>query len=202
MQSAGLITSKMQARFYGWTVDAGPLYEQGDIWERIDEDLAKGDVNGAAHKLRRRLEAAAADIAESIGGQVAYRGDANYELGELLDSVKGRQASILKTAADAANSWNNDTDRQLVEMKKAERAAVVPAQVGENWIINLLVHNNDWAQAAPGDFKPVLDASRQFLDLFACDNSDCGGWIYVAGWPPESLRCACGNYNLNLKRKP
>ncbi len=202
MRSAGLITSKMQARFYGWTVDDGPLNDQGDIWQMIDEDLAKGDVPGAAHKLRRRLEADAADIAESIGGQVAYRGDANYKLGELLDSVKSRHGSLLKSAAVAADSWNDDAARQLVEAKKQNRSDVISVHSDENWIINLLVHNNDWAQASPNDFKPVLQTTKDFLNLFLCDNPGCGGWIHTTGFPPESLKCACGRYTLNLKKKP
>lgn len=202
MQSAGLITSKSQARFYGWTVDGGPVYEQGDIWERIDEDLAKNDVPGAAHKLRRRLEAAAADIADSIGGRVPYRGDNNYDPSVLLDGIKGKHNDLLKAASDAANSWGDESAKAVIEEKKVARAAVVPEQVSESWVINSLVHNNDWINnASVNDFNPVLKATRDFLDLFSCDNSECPGWIYVVGRPEEALRCDCGKYNLNLKRK-
>ena len=201
MKSAGLVSSKGQARFYGWTVDGGPVYEQGDIWERIEEDLKREDVPAAAHKLRRRLEAAGADIAERIGGRVAFRGDANYDLSELINAVKGRHNDLLKLAAATANSWNDDNARAAVEARKSERASVVPDQESESWIINLLVHNNDWAQASVADFRPVLDATRAFLDLFTCSNADCGSWIQVIGRPEESLRCSCGNYSLNLRKK-
>ncbi|MBN9632068.1 MAG: AAA family ATPase [Actinobacteria bacterium] len=200
MQSAGLITSKSQARFYGWTVDGGPVYEQGDIWERIDEDLAKEDVAGAAHKLRRRLEAAAADIAEAIGGRVPFRGDNNYDLSVLLSAVKGRHGDLLAKAAGAANSWGDQTAIVAVKAKKEARALIVPEQESEVWLVNSMVHNNDWANASVNDFRPVLEATRAFLDLFTCDNEDCGGWIYT-GWSEDALRCDCGNYNLNLKRK-
>lgn len=200
MQSAGLITSKSQARFYGWTVDGGPVYEQGDIWERIDEDLAKEDVPGAAHKLRRRLEAAAADIAEAIGGRVPFRGDNNYDLSVLLSAVKGRHGELLAKAAAAANSWGDQTAIDAVKAKKEARAAIVPEQESEVWLVNSMVHNNDWANASVNDFKPVLEATRAFLDLFTCDNEACGGWIYT-GWPEDALRCDCGNYNLNLRKK-
>lgn len=200
MQSAGLITAKAQARFYGWTVDGGPVYEQGDIWERIDEDLAKEDVAGAAHKLRRRLEAAAADIAESIGGKVPFRGDNNYDLSVLLSAVKGRHGDLLAKAAVAANSWGDKAAVEAVKAKKDARTAIVPEQESEAWLVNALVHNNDWANASVNDLRPVLDATRAFLDLFTCGNPDCGGWIYT-GWPEDALRCDCGNYNLNLKKK-
>lgn len=202
MQSAGLITSKAQARFFGWTVDGGPVYEQSDIWERIERDVARNDIAAAAHKLRRRLEAAVADIAEGIGGRVAYRGDANYDPSELLDAVKGRHGDLLKRAADSANSWSDDQASQIVTDYKSERAAVLSDQAGESWIINKLVHNNDWAHASAADFRPVLDATRAFLNLFKCTNTDCDSWVYVVGMPEESFRCACGTYNLNLRKKP
>lgn len=201
MQNAGLITSKSQARFYGWTVDGGPVYEQGDFWERIDEDLVKEDVAGAAHKLRRCLEAAAADIAASIGGRVPYRGDNQYDLSVLLGAVKGRHRELLVKAADAANSWDDRTAAVGVKAKQDARAETVPEQEAEAWILNALVHNNDWATVSVNDFKPILEATRAFLDLFTCDNPECGGWIRVVGLPEESLRCDCYNYNLNLKKK-
>jgi ABC-type multidrug transport system ATPase subunit len=201
MQSAGLISSKSQARFYGWTVNDGPVYEQGDIWERIEEDLAKDDVPGAAHKLRRRLEAAAADITEAIGGRVAYQGDNQYDPSVFLDAAKGRYGELLGKAAAAANSWNDEAAKAAVQEKKDARIAVVPDQESEAWIINPVVHNNDWANVSVNDFRPVLEATKQFLDLFVCNNPDCGGWIHVVGRPEESLRCDCGKYNLNLKKK-
>jgi hypothetical protein len=108
MRSAGLVTSRAMARFHGWTVDAGPTYGDGDAWNAIEADLKKGDVGGAAHKLRRTLEASAADIAESIGG-VVYRSDASYDLSAFLDSLKSRHGSLLGQAAAAAQSGGNSS---------------------------------------------------------------------------------------------
>jgi recombinational DNA repair ATPase RecF len=201
MQSAGLITSKAQARFYGWTVDGGPVYEQGDVWDRIEEDLHRNEVPAAAHKLRRRLEAASADIAESIGGRVVFRGDANYDLSELLSAVKGRYTTLLKMATISADSWNNDVARQAAVDRKSKRSAVYSEQEAESWIVNTLVHNNDWADTSVEDFRPVLEATRAFLELFTCDNPECGSWVYVIGRPEEELRCSCGLYSLNLRKK-
>jgi hypothetical protein len=204
MQSSGLIERKSQARFHGWTVSDGPIYEQGgDIWERIGADLGNDDASGAAHKLRRYLEAVAGDIAEALRARVPYRPGASYDLGELLSAVKGRHSDLLKKAAKSAASWNNAQAAQLVGDLKDKRAKTIPAQEDESWAINRLVHNNDWVPMVPGDFIPVVDASRQLLDLFTCSNPDCGSWIYVVGSPgsEESLRCSCGTYNLNLQTK-
>jgi len=204
MVSSGLITRGSLARFHGWTVDGGPLYGQGgDFWEKIDTDLANDDVPGAAHKLRRNLEASLADIAASIQGQVVYRGDNNYDLSAFFSAVRGRHGELLRKAATSANSWNNDTAMQQVAVLKAERAKAILAQDGENWAINALVHSNDWATMTKADFSPVAEACKQFLDLFTCSNAACDGWLYVLGMPgnEEELRCSCGTFNLNLRKK-
>lgn len=202
MQSSGLIARASMAKFYGWTVDGGPLYSQGgDFWVQIEADLAKDDVPGAAHKLRRNLEASLADIAANIQGRVVFRPDNNYELSSFFAAVKGRHGDLLKKAASSANSWNNDAAKQQVEDIKAERGQAILAQDGENWAINALVHNNDWAAMSKADFIPVVEASKQFLDLFTCGNTGCDSWVYVLGIPgkEEELRCSCGLFSLNLK---
>ena len=142
-----------------------------------------------------------ADIAELIGGRVAYRGSANYELSELMGAVNGRHSDLLKLAADAANSWNDDTARAAVQAKKDARAAAVPTQQSESWAVNVLVHQNDWAQMSEADFRPVLEATKAFLALFLCENPDCGAWIRVIGQPPATLKCDCGQYTLNLQKR-
>lgn len=204
MQSSGLIARRSLARFHGWTVDGGPFYGQGgDFWTQIEADLANDDVPGAAHKLRRNLESSLADIAASIQGQVVFRADNNYDLSSFFSAVKGRHGDLLKKATASANSWNNDAAKQTVEDLKTERAQAILAQDGENWAINALVHNNDWATMTKADFTPVVEACKQFLELFTCSNDVCDGWIYVLGIPgrEEELRCSCGAFNLNLRKK-
>ncbi len=204
MQSSGLIGKRAFARFHGWTVDGGPVYGQGeDSWAQIDSDLAKNDVPGAAHKLRRNLEASLTDIAGGIQGQIIFRPDNNYELSSLFAAVKGRHSQLLKKAAASANSWNNEVAKQQVDELKDERAKIVLAQDGENWAINALVHSNDWATMTKADFTPVVDACRGFLSLFTCNGKECESWIYVVGIPgqEENLRCSCGSLNLNLRTK-
>ena len=204
MQSDGLIGRKSQARFHGWTVDNGPIYEQGgDIWSRAEGDLANDDASGAAHKLRRYLESVMTDLAESLRASVPYRPEPNYDLGELMNAVNKRHGELLGIAADAANSWKSDSAKQRVQDLKAQRAKAIPAQQNESWAINKLVHNNDWTQLGRTDIEPIIDACRQLLELFRCDSPDCESFIYVSvqAGKEESLRCACGSYNLNLRKK-
>ena len=76
------------------------------------------------------------------------------------------------------------------------------AQDEENWAINALVHNNDWATMSKADFAPVVEACKQFSGLFTCSNNNCDSWIYVSGLTgqEEALRCSCGALNLNLRQ--
>ncbi|MGX1738257.1 AAA family ATPase [Corynebacterium flavescens] len=203
MRASGLVKTASMARFYGWTVDAGPTYGAGDVWSAIEADLGKGDIAGAAHKLRRALEANASDIAENIGGPVTYRSDGSYDLSVFLDSIKGRHGKLLSMAASSAQSWSNQEQTQQVEQLKQRRNAVIPEQDAESWLLNKLVHNNDWANGTEADFRPVLVAAQDFLALFGCENPDCESWISVSGRPGAegSLRCACQSYNLNLTKK-
>jgi hypothetical protein len=205
MQASGLISTKSQARFHGWTVQGGPVYDQGaDIWTHIDTALANEDVPTAAHKLRRYLEATASDLAERLRAPVTYRADGAHDLGELLAAVKGRHNALLKKAAASAEAWKNASNASTVQELRTARAKVIPEQEGESWVINKLVHNNDdWSAMGSADFAPILQATRRFLDLFKCNNSTCGSWIYVTGQPgsEEDLRCSCGSYCLNLRSK-
>ncbi|MFJ6531487.1 AAA family ATPase [Microbacterium sp. NPDC091662] len=203
MRSAGLVKTAGMVRFHGWSVDAGPTVGTGDLWVAIDADLAAGEVSAAAAKLRRALEANAADIAEGLGGAVVYRSDGAYDLSAFLDAAKGRHAKLLSIAAASAQDWKNIAQQQQVEALKARRAEVMPEHDGEVWLLNKLVHNNDWAAATEADLRPVLDAARDFLGLFQCANPECDSWLYVgrSKGKDETLRCACGNIALNLLRK-
>jgi hypothetical protein len=161
-------------------------------------------VPAAAHRLRRGLEAELPDLAEDLRARVAYRGDARYELGELLNAITGRHKDLLAKAANAANSWNNTDAKAQVGLLKAKRDKAMLAQQQEQWTINALVHYNEWADMTPADFKPVVQAWREFVELFRCENADCESWIAVSGSPgsEDALRCTCGEYTLNLRPKP
>lgn len=201
MRSSGLIAQKSQAQFRGWSVDDGPVYEPDcDIWSRIDADLASNDVPGAAHKLRRHLEFAMGELAASLRARVCYKADHSYDLGELQSAVSQRHGDLLGKALKSARAWENDEARQQVESLQAQRTKALSEQTNENWAINKLVHYNDWASMTANDFRPVIDASREFLALFTCANEDCTGWIYAEGQGASAgtLRCKCGTYNLNL----
>jgi recombinational DNA repair ATPase RecF len=199
----GLITSKsQQARFHDWTVAEGPILALGeDVWDRIDADLADDDVPSAAQKLRRYLEGKLGDICAALRGSVTYKPDASYDLGNFSTAVNTRHKELLTDAMKSAVSWKNQDAEQRVKDLKTQRSEALKRYGQEDWAINKLVHYNEWATLVPGDFIPVVQAARQFLDLFKCGNLDCKSGIRVVGSPmnEESLRCDCGEYSLNLK---
>lgn len=203
MRYSGLIAKTAIAKFHSWTVEGGPIYEEGDFWDKIDADLGRSDVPAAAARLRRNLELIMTELATNLHGKVMFRLDGRYELGDLLSSAKGAYRKWLAQAANAANSWNDSTAKSRVDALKASWATVNLAQESENWALNPAVHFNDWANFTKADFSPVLVAWKQFIDLFTCCNAAYASLIYVAGNPgkEQALRCDCGALNVNLQTK-
>jgi cellobiose-specific phosphotransferase system component IIA len=201
MKSAGLVTSKTSIAFHSWTVDTGPLVESNkEIWDEIDAALAKGKVEVAAAALRHHLEYVSRLLADQLGATPQFRADGNYELGELLPSVLARLKSLYGKAADAAQSWGNNVDKENAGKAKATLSASAGASNVENWAVNKAVHYNEWANFGKKDFMPVVAAFKELLECFRCE--DCDSWIYITPRnTPDSLRCACNAININLKPK-
>ena len=203
MVRSGLVTKKQQARFVAWNVNDGPsMMEGADVWERIGQDLDQGDVNAAAARLRRNMERSLAEIAEELGAQVPYRASGGWDLGEFLDAVKARYGKLLKDAARAANSWNNEDASDEVKAAQEEFRDAMLIQESESWAVNPAVHYNEWENFSRQDFEPVVGACRDFLAIFTCEN--CESWLHLsgqAGSAPESLRCGCGRQQFSLVDK-
>jgi hypothetical protein len=202
MKTEGLIGSRSAVEFRCWNVDEGPTsWDDRDVWQEIDDDLAKDDVRSAAALLRHYLEYESGELCHRLRAAVEYRGDARYQLGELLPPAVLRLRKLFKSAKEAASSWNQ---RELVEQLGARAAAfseVVDKSKFEDWQVNAAVHFNSWDNFAKGDFAPVAKAFRDLLKAFRCP--DCGGFLRVSPEREEidALRCACGTMNINLCKK-
>lgn len=202
MKSAGLVTAKTSIAFHGWTIDTGPLVESNmEIWDEIAAALAKGKVEVAAAALRHHLEYVSRLLADQLGATPQFRADGNYELGELLPSVLARLKYLHGKAADAAQSWGNDAEKEAVVKRKASLSTAAGAKSVEEWAVNKAVHYNEWANFGKKDFEPVIAAFKDLLGCFRCES--CESWLHVTPrGVPESLRCGCNAINLNLKPKP
>lgn len=204
MQTAGVVEPKGGIAFQSWSVETGPIFEQiSEVWDQVDADLAKNDVEAAAGRLRRHLEYIAAELADQLGATPTYRGDLSYDLGDLLPPVIGRQGELLKLAAKAANAWKDEDAKTKVEAMKKARSDALTAYGDENWVINKAVHYNEWASFSKVEFKAVVAAFKTLLLQFRCPKPECDSWLYVTPkkGDPEALRCRCMGVNLNLKPK-
>ena len=204
MQTEGLVESKSGVAFHSWNVQTGPIFEQiSEVWDQLDTDLAKNDVETAAARLRRHLEYIVGELADQLGAKPIYRGDFSYDLGDLLPAVIGRQGELLKLAAKAGTDWQDDDLKAKVKAMKAARTETLTKCGGEQWVINKAVHYNEWASFSRSEFHAVVDAFKALLWQFRCPKSGCESWLYVTPrkGDAEVLRCRCMDTNLNLKPK-
>src|SRR4051812_4908313 len=99
MRSAKLVDGKRSIVFRKWHVDHGPAeWKTEDVWTEIDGYVEKNDIRAAAGLLRYYLEYQAAEWCARIGGQVEYRGDGRYELGDLLPAAIHALRKLYKKA--------------------------------------------------------------------------------------------------------
>lgn len=202
MKTEGLI--KGGQFFGGWNVETGPrIWDDTDIWTEIEAALDKDDVPRAAALLRRYLEYISAVLADNLRALVEYRGDANYDLGDLLPSVMNRWRNRLEKGIKSAAHWGHDEAKTLLEAKLDEAKTLIQKTNAEQWAINKSVHFNEWENFTKAEFKEVADAFTTLLDHIRCSNAKCGGYPYLTPrkGQSEQLRCNCGAININLKNK-
>lgn len=203
MISEGIVSNKTVVHFRNWTVDDGPtVWDSKDLWTEIAEDLDKGDVPGAAHKLRRSLEFIFHELAGELRAKVEYRAGAIYDLGELLPPVCGAWQNLLEKAIKAAESWGKDDKVAVLKGVLDDLKDKLAKSQVEQWLINKAVHYTEWANFQKGDFQSVVAAFRGLVDCFRC--AGCQSWVRVN--PPsgerEMLNCDCDTFGYTLKGRP
>jgi ABC-type lipoprotein export system ATPase subunit len=190
--------------FGGWHIDTGPrIWDDKDIWGEIDEALAKDNVPVASALLRRYLEYISAVLADNLRAKVDYRGDANYDLGDLMPTTLNRWKDRLKAGVKAAQNWGHDQAKAVIEAKLTEAEGLVQKSNAEQWAINKSVHFNDWENFTKAEFQEVVEAFKALLVHIRCSNEKCGSYPYLTPrkGASEQLRCNCGAINVNLKAK-
>jgi hypothetical protein len=173
-----------------------------EIWDEIAASIGKGKVETAAHALRHHLEFVSRQLADQLGARPVFKSDGNYDLGDLLPCTLARIKELYAKATDTAQSWGNDQMKAVAIERKRQLANSNGVKSVEDWAVNKAVHYNEWANFGKNDFEPVVAAFKSLLECMQC--SDCESWLYISprGTRPDSLRCQCGNVNLNLKSKP
>ncbi|MFN0116763.1 MAG: AAA family ATPase [Elusimicrobiota bacterium] len=202
MRTEGLVGSRNLIQFRGWTVDQGPTRWDGrDVWAEIDDYLKANDVRAAAALLRHYLEYEATELCHRLRAPVEFRGDAQYQLGELLPAATKHMRSLLKQAKMAANSWNKKDVIQEIATREGTFIEFVNESRTEQWQVNIAVHFNSWANLSKEEFTPVVRAFKALLATLTC--SDCDAYVHVLPdrESAESVRCGCNAININLKAK-
>ncbi len=202
MKTEGLTGGRSAVQFRNWSVDHGPTrWDERDVWKEIDDHLKANDVRAAAALLRHYLEYTSAELCHRLRAPVEFRGDAQYQLGELLPAAIKQMRKFHGRAKEAANAWDQREIIEQLAARESKFAMLAEASKAEQWQVNAAVHFNSWANLGKEDFEPVVKAFRDLLGGFTC--SDCNEYLRVLPdrETPESVRCECGKTNINLRKK-
>jgi hypothetical protein len=202
LRSEGVVNKGGTCEFYAWTLDGGPQVNVlSEMWEEIEHYMAKGDVNGAAAKLRRGNEEFFTSVGQGIKARVPVNAEARWELGDLVPAACKRLRGLIGKAKAAANSWGaSEVVADLADLESVAAQVTAKSNV-EQWAINPNVHYNAWAQFDQNDFKPVIEAFRDLQDLFSCQSCSSQLFLAAEGGVEVSLRCKCSKVNWNLRAK-
>lgn len=204
MQTAGLIKkNKGFAHFRTWSVELGPTEWNGrDVWKEIEDHLVKNDVRAASSLLRHYLEYFSKEACHRLRAQVVFRGDAQFTLGDLMPPSVSRLKNLLKDGKKSADSWGQADKKSQIEALDIAIDDAKKETDLDQWQINGSVHYNEqWASLNKNDFEPVARGFKKLTELFECQK--CNELLYVVPdrGDKESLRCGCGDININLVTK-
>ncbi len=204
MRTKGLTTGRSVVQFRNWSVDHGPTqWDDRDVWEEIDEYLQINDVRAASALLRHYLEYTSWELCHRLRAPVEFRGDAQYQLGELLPAAINQMRRLYGKAKEAANSYNQK--ESLIQLTTQESRFLNAAETSqvEQWQVNAAIHFNSWNNLGKGDFEPVPKAFRELLSAFTCSDPECGEYLRISPdrETEDCFRCECGKININLRKK-
>jgi hypothetical protein len=202
MGTEGLTGPGAHVQFRRWSVGSGPtLWDDRDVWAEIHDYLTNNDVRSAAALLRHYLEYMGGELCHRLRAPVEFRGDAQYQLGDLLPRASAQLGKLLDKAKSAAKSWEQQLKIDEAAALDATFSAAARASQMDQWQINPAVHYNEWENLGKTDFEPVVKAFRALIQAFRC--SGCADFLRASPerGKTEALRCRCGAVNLNLLSK-
>lgn len=202
MRTEGLTASQSAVEFRNWTVEQGPTrWDDRDVWKEIEDALDNNDVRTAAVVLRNYLEFVSGELCHRLRARVEFRGDAQYQLGELLPAAAGQLRSLFGKGKAAASSWKQQQTLDDLSARETSFGALVEASNVERWQVNTAIHFNAWDNLGKSDFEPVARSCRKLVEAFYCTACNEALRVSPDREAMESLRCGCGKTNINLKRK-
>ena len=199
MHTEGLV--KNSVTFSGWSVETGPkVWRRRDVWDEIEDALREDDIGTAAGKLRRYLEHIAGVLCDSLRAEVRFKGDGQYDLGDLMPPVINRWRKKLVDATKAAKSWSKDDDVTTLSAWLVRLDDARQRTQAEQWAINPAIHYNQWASFQAHEFREVVRAFADLLETMQCAVCESFIELQPRTTQPELIRCNCGEIALNLKQ--
>jgi len=204
LRSEGVVTQRNLVQFFGWNVRTGPKWDNNlDTWLHIEQHIERNEIPDAASELRRASEQFFTLACASLLARVVCKPRADWELGDVLHPAVEQYGALIKTAKDAANSWNEKDQIQSLSDLEAVAAEVKQRTGADMWQVNASVHYNNWHNLGPADFGVVAEAFHDLWNLFRCPK--CEGMLHVVVSPDtavqEAVRCNCGHTTWNLKKR-
>jgi recombinational DNA repair ATPase RecF len=204
MKTAGLIPATASIQFRKWDVNHGPHeWSYMDIWDEINENIKNNNIVEAAALLRHYLEFVSSEICHRLRARVEFRGDAQFQLGDLLAPATSQFSKLLGEGEKAATSWQKTVEADMLKKRKLEFDALVVQSKLEQWQTNSAIHYNQWANLEAKDFAPVVEIFRKLVESFFCIEENCQSLFRVVPerGQRESVKCSCGTININLQKR-
>lgn len=204
LRSSGVVSSSNAIQFSGWDIEEGPqtLGRPEMEWDTIEDELADGNTSIAAHQTRRMAEWFLREACDRLNAKVPFKSNSRWTLGDFQSGAISRYKALLRASKDAEQSWGRDTSH-ISELE--DRATETVERIHEfGPAINPNVHYNEeesiFANCTPKELESAVNAYRDFYELLWCDQ--CGACVYISvdGHQEDSLRCTCGNMDLNLRK--
>jgi len=204
LRSSGVVSSNNAIQFSGWDIEEGPqtLGRPEMEWDTIEDELTAGNTSIAAHQTRRMAEWFLREACDRLNAKVPFKSNSRWTLGDFQSGAISRYKELLRASKDVEQSWGRDTSHISELEDKATETVERIQEFGP--AINPNVHYNEeestFANCTPEELGSAVNAYRDFYDLLWCDQ--CGACVYISvdGHQEDSLRCTCGNMDLNLRK--
>ena len=199
MHTEGLVRNSVT--FSGWSVETGPkIWRHRNVWDEIEDALRQEDIETAAGKLRRYLEYVATALGDSLRAEVRFKGDGQYDLGDLMPPVINRWRKKLDDGIKTASSWGKVDDMTILSASLAQLDDARRRTQAEQWAINPAIHYNQWANFQAREFREVVSAFADLLATMQCTVCESFIELQPRTAQAELIRCNCGHIAINLKR--
>ncbi len=195
LRTQGIVQQENMIHFTNWNIETGPVYElDKDLWDKIEEYLKEDNIPTAAHMLRRNAELFFEDVCDFLGASITYKGNHQWELGDLAPAaISAYKKSLKKAKENAQKAGQNEKFKELDALDRKAGDIMARSQI-EQWVINENVHYNKWKEFTKNDFEPVVKVFKELFELFNC--TTCGSLIALNESKGKSARsavtCNCG----------